>query len=542
MKFTQYPAYQKLKELAETAPDLTKEGTISAKRVESMALTSCAWKMLYATERVDEKIQKALCELATDAKVQEKMGKLQNMAVMNFVKNVEESENRRVGHTAIRNPQPGEEFSKEVTEASKIYSAELEKLKKFLPKVERYKNMIVVGIGGSYLATKAMLAALSAYQTKDRKLYFASNVDPDKIASLLEKVDLRQTLVAIVSKSGGTLEIQAQEEFLWKRYEAKGINPREHFVMVTGKGSPMDEPSKYLQIFYMWDFIGGRYSVSSMVGALPLTFMLGINVWIEFLSGLHEMDEHVRKEKDPMKNMALWGALLGIWNRNFLCHPTFAVIPYSQAMDQYSLHLQQLFMESNGKSVAQEDGSFIDWETCPVIWGTVGTEGQHSYFQAIHQGTDVIPLEFIGFKQSQFGEDEIIEGTSNQEKLLANLFAQALALAKGQKCNNHNKFFEGNRPSHILLADRLEPRTLGNLLAYHEHMVAYQGFIWGVNSFDQEGVQLGKVLAQTILELYKEKRQKGTITKTKANDAGAAFIAALEAIHERPAMKHKKTA
>lgn len=538
MKFTEYLAYQKLKELAKTAPDLTRDGEITAKRVESLTLSSCSWKMLYATERVDENIQKALCDLAAEAKVHEKMEKLQNMAVMNFVEGVE-SEKRQVGHTAIRNPNPGKEFSDDVRDASKAYFVELEKLKKFLPKIERYKNMIVVGIGGSYLGTKAILRALSAYQTKDRRLYFASNVDPDKIASLLEKIDLRNTLIVIVSKSGGTLEIQAQEEFLWKRYEAKGIPTKEHFLMVTGKGSPMDEPSKYLEIFYMWDFIGGRYSVSSMVGAVPLAFMLGMSIWIEFLNGLHEMDEHVLREKDSMKNMALWGALLGIWNRNFLGAKTFAIIPYSDGMDQYSLHLQQLFMESNGKDVAQEDASFIDWETCPVIWGTVGTEGQHSYFQAIHQGTDIIPLEFIGFKQSQYGEDEIIEGTTNQEKLLANLFAQALALAQGQKNSNKNKFFKGNRPSHILLADKLDARTLGNLLAYHEHLVAYQGFIWGVNSFDQEGVQLGKVLAKDILDLYKEKRQKGSITKTHP---ATAYLKSLDTLPDNSPSFQKKTA
>ena len=243
-----------------------------------------------------------------------------------------------------------------------------------------------------------------------------------------------------------------------------------------------------------------------------------------------------------MKNLPLWGALLGIWNRNFLNMQTLAIVPYSQAMDFWSSHLEQLFMESNGKSVAQEDGSFIEHETSPVIWGTVGTEGQHAYYQCIHQGTDPIPMEFIGFAEEQRDGDIVVEGSTNQEKLLSNLFAQSIALATGERNPNPNKYFSGNRPSHILLAPTLDPYALGTLLAYHEHYVAFQGFIWGINSFDQEGVQLGKVLANGIIELFKCKRDKGCLPKGKEGELGRAFIEELRSVQESPLKREKKPA
>lgn len=523
MKFSKYPATEKLTKLAQHAPDLTKPNAIDGKRAHEMVISALSWKMLYATERVNHEIQKALCELATQAKVHEKMERMQSMEIMNFINHFE-SEKRKVGHTAIRNPNLDAEMSPDVKNACQAYQTELKKLSHFLSNAKRYKTMVVIGIGGSFLGTKAVFQALKTFSNKDRELFFASNIDPDKLGEILEAIDLKTTLVAVVSKSGGTLEIEAQMELMKKHFERAKLDVKEHFVMVTGKGSPMDIPSSYFEIFYMWDFIGGRYSVSSMVGALPIAFMCGMDVWTEFLNGMHDMDEHALNEKDPLKNLPLWGALLGIWNRNFLSCDTYAIIPYAQALDQYSLHLQQLFMESNGKKVLQEDGSFIDWDTCPVIWGTVGTEGQHSYYQAIHQGTKVIPLEFIGFKNSQLDYDEVIDGTTNQEKLLANMFAQALALAQGQHNANHNKYFEGNRPSHCLIADHLDPYSLGNLLAYHEHYVAYQGWIWGVNSFDQEGVQLGKVLANNIIELYKQQRKHGYISPSKEQEAAISFL------------------
>lgn len=541
MKFQDYKASHELQELAKMAPNLTKPGYLNAERIKKFTLSFGKCRMLYATERVDEKICKALSHLAAEAGVHEKMDRLQNMDVMNYVNHCE-SERRRVGHTAIRNQNNTRRWSQETREAREDYQAELRKLKSFLPKMQKYQSMIVVGIGGSYLGTKAIYHALRAFQKNDKRLYFASNVDPDKIEAILKEVDLKTTLVAIVSKSGGTLEIQAEEELLRKCFEKAKLNAKEHFILVTGKGSPMDDPRRFLETFYMWDYIGGRFSVSSMVGAVPLTFIFGMGVWEEFLKGLYDMDEHALMEKDPMKNLPLWGALLGIWNRNFLHLETLAIIPYSQAMNFWSAHLQQLFMESNGKSVAQEDGSFVSQETAPVIWGTVGTEGQHAYYQCIHQGTDCIPIEFIGFASQQREGDAVICGTTNQEKLLANLFAQSIALATGEQNPNANKYFSGNRPNHMILANTLDPYTLGNLLAYHEHYVAFQGFIWGINSFDQEGVQLGKVLANDVIELFKSQREKGYMPRDKESELGRAFIEELKCVEEVSPTREKKLA
>jgi glucose-6-phosphate isomerase len=507
MKFEDLRAVKDLTNLAKNAPDLTKEGYLTDDRIRKMVASHGKWKLLYGTERVDDVILKTLSNLAHEAGVFDKMKRLQDMEVMNYVSGCE-SENRRVGHTAIRDYQSNSKASNEGKLAREDFLSEIDKLKKFMPKFDRFKSLVVVGIGGSYLGTDAVYHALKAYQTNERKLYFASNVDPDKVNAILNEVDLKTTIVAIVSKSGGTLEIQAQEELLRSKYQKANLNAKDHFILVTGKNSPMDEPENFLEVFYMHDYIGGRFSVSSVVGIVPLSFIFGVELMEEFLKGLNEMDEHALNEKDPLKNLPLLGALLGIWNRNFLGFSTLAIVPYSQAMNFWSAHLQQLYMESNGKSVNQDDGSFSTHSTCPVIWGTVGTEGQHAYYQCIHQGTDRIPLEFIGFSNPQRSGDQVISGTTNQEKLNANMIAQAVALATGEKNSNHNKFFGGNRPSHLLLAKVLDAYTLGALLAYHEHYVAYQGFIWGINSFDQEGVQLGKVLAKDVLDIYKEMREK----------------------------------
>jgi len=234
------------------------------------------------------------------------------------------------------------------------------------------------------------------------------------------------------------------------------------------------------------------------VGAVMLGFALGYDALVEILRGANEMDRK-SEEKDIKKNPALLLALLGIWNHNFLGHETVAVLPYSQALLRFPAHLQQCDMESNGKSVTR-NGEKVCCSTGPIVWGEPGTNGQHAFYQLLHQGTAIVPAEFIGFRQSQHKIDLDIKSTTSQQKLVANLLAQALALATGQKNENPNRFFAGNRPSSILLADKLDPHTMGGLLALYEAKIVMQGFIWNINSFDQEGVQLGKVLANRLLD------------------------------------------
>jgi glucose-6-phosphate isomerase len=249
----------------------------------------------------------------------------------------------------------------------------------------------------------------------------------------------------------------------------------------------------------MFDYIGGRYSATSMVGLVTLGFALGFEKVMEILAGANNVDV-AAEERDIRRNIPLLLALLGIWNHNFLGHATVAVLPYSQALSRFPAHLQQCDMESNGKSVTRQ-GKAVTWLTGPVVWGEPGTNGQHAFYQLIHQGTEVVPVEFIGFRNSQHGVDLEVAGTTSQQKLMANMLAQSLALAMGKADGNPVRYFPGNRPNSVLIADQLTPRTMGALLAIYEHRIAFQGFCWNINSFDQEGVQLGKVLANRLLEI-----------------------------------------
>jgi len=241
-----------------------------------------------------------------------------------------------------------------------------------------------------------------------------------------------------------------------------------------------------------------------------LGFAMGIEAVLEFLEGASLMDL-AAEETGLQQNLPLLLALLGVWNHTFLGSATVAVLPYSQALHRFSAHLQQCDMESNGKSVSRSGESVAPLKTGPILWGEPGTNGQHAFYQLLHQGTEVVPVEFIGFRHSQYGEDLEIEGSTSQQKLVANLLAQSLAMARGQENENLNRRFPGNRPSLILLADRLTPKIMGALLALYEAKIVFQGFCWNINSFDQEGVQLGKVLAGRVLDLMRGGREKDDV-------------------------------
>jgi len=503
--FTQLKSVQRLNELAEDPYDLTKEDSLSSKRIDSMIKESSSLKLFYATERVSDMTLAALYELAEESGALAKMADMQAGKVINCIEGFE-SENRAVLHTAMRDFFGSAETSPEALDAASLAYKELEKLTAFLKDIEGkdlYTDMVQVGIGGSDLGPRAIYMALKAFQKPGRRAHFFSNVDPDDGADVMKDLDLSKTLFVIVSKSGTTLETLTNEELVRTRLKKAGLDPKDHLIAVTGKGSPMDDPAKYLAAFYIWDYIGGRYSVTSMVGGVVLAFALGMDRLLDFLRGASFMDKAALRKDN---NLPLLSALLSIWNRNFLHMPTQAVIPYSQALSRFPAHLQQLNMESNGKRI-DKLGKPVNFETGATYWGEPGTNGQHSFFQMIHQGTTLIPVEFIGFVKSQYKQDVEFRGTSCQDKLLSNLFAQSLALATGQKSTNPNKVFMGNRPSRILLAERLDPYTLGMILSYYEHAAAFQGFLWNINSFDQEGVQLGKVLAGQFIELFALKNQ-----------------------------------
>jgi glucose-6-phosphate isomerase len=501
---TESGAYGELVRLAETPFDLTGPQALQAdNRLARYVCRSELLQLHYATQRIDENVLDSLQQLSDELHLVEQFREMRRGAVLNRIEGFA-SENRQVLHTACRDL-----FSNEPAEprASGHAKKEIDKLKGFLADLdsgkicnhrgERFDTMVHVGIGGSDLGPRSIFEALRPYGISGRKVRFIANVDPDDAAAVLAEVNLATTLVNIVSKSGTTLETQTNEQHVRLALEKAGLDPARHCLAVTGEKSPMDNPATYLRSFYMFDYIGGRYSSTSMVGAVMLGFYMGFAPVIDFLQGAAQVDR-AAEEENIRKNIPLLLALLGIWNHNFLGYPTLAVLPYSQALHRFPAHLQQCDMESNGKSVDRQ-GRSVRTRTGPIIWGEPGTNGQHAFYQLLHQGTEIVPVEFIGFRHSQYEVDAIVSGSTSQQKLLANLFAQMIAMASGQPSTNPNRSFSGNRPSCLLLAEKLTPEVMGALLATYEAKIVFQGFAWNINSFDQEGVQLGKALASGFL-------------------------------------------
>jgi glucose-6-phosphate isomerase len=502
------PASERLRKLAQNPFDLTTKGAlVQGGRIANYSCNSGLFRLLYSCQRVDEQVIDSLQELADQCGLVEQYRQMRRGSVANRIEGWE-SEDRQVLHTASRDV-----FSTDPKMASATVKtqSELDKLKKFLLEVdagtianaegEKFTSMVHVGIGGSDLGPRSIYEALKPFGIAGRSVHFIANVDPDDAASILDKIDLRRCLINIVSKSGTTLETLTNERLVVQRLREAGLNPANHCIAVTGQGSPMDNPQNYLRSFYMFDYIGGRYSTTSMVGAVMLGFYLGYEKFSDFLKGADSQD-NLAENSNIRDNLPLLLALLGVWNHNFLGYPTLAVLPYSQALHRFPAHLQQCDMESNGKSIDRL-GNEVKHRTGPIIWGEPGTNGQHAFYQLLHQGTEVVPMEFIGFKKSQFNKDIEVEGSSSQQKLLANMMAQAIAFACGKNDENPNRVFRGNRPSSTIVGDRLTPQTMGALLAIYEAKIVFQGFCWDVNSFEQEGVQLGKVLAGKILDLMK---------------------------------------
>lgn len=514
--FSDLTAVDQLQQVAGTPCDLTRPGLLSADRFADYRMSSCGFDLLYATQRLDNAVLDGLQALADEAELVDKFCAMKQGVVMNRIEGYE-SEERRVLHTACRdilreqpdNPKAAGQARQQLA-ALQSFLQSLEEGGIVNHKGDSFTTMVQVGIGGSDLGPRALCLALTAYARPNRAVRFIANVDPDDAAAVLAGLDLSRTLVNVVSKSGTTLETLTNEQLVRTAYEKAGLDPARHILAVTGEGSPMDDPEHYLASFYMYDYIGGRYSATSMVGAVTLGFLLGYDQVLDLLAGAHAMDQ-AAEERDIRNNMPLMMALTGIWNHNFLGLPTLAILPYSQALIRFPAHLQQCDMESNGKFMTRQ-GNPVRWQTGPVVWGEPGTNGQHAFYQLLHQGTEIVPAEFIGFRHSQYGRDLEVEGSTSQQKLIANMLAQSLALALGRSHENPNRYFPGNRPNSILLADRLTPYSMGALLALYEHRIVFQGFCWNINSFDQEGVQLGKVLSTRILAEIINQDKNGEVT------------------------------
>src|SRR5210317_1263018 len=417
--FDELPVYEKLIKLARNPFDLTTPGALSPDRIAKYKASAAGFDLLYSTQRVDEAVLNGLQQLADQSGAVDQFLAMKRGDVMNRIEGYE-SENRQVLHTSCRDIFSDSPYNADATQQAK---QQLDKLKVFLSQLDKgeitntrgetFTDYVNIGIGGSDLGPRALFLALAAYAPENRRVHFISNVDPDDAAAVLQNLDLSRTLVGVVSKSGSTLETLTNEEIVRAAYAEAGLNPKRHFVAITGQSSPMDNPEKYLRSFYMFDYIGGRYSATSMVGAVMLGFGLGYDAFIEILKGANDMDR-AAEERNIRENPALLLALLGVWNHNFLGYETVAILPYSQALLRFPAHLQQCDMESNGKSVTR-NGGMVSGSTGPIIWGEPGTNGQHAFYQLLHQGTTIVPAEFIGFRESQYGADLLLKGTTSQE-------------------------------------------------------------------------------------------------------------------------------
>lgn len=466
----------------------------------------------YAAKQVNETIINVLQELSDEQNLIAKYKAIYNGEVMNT------GESRKVLHHLVRG-QLGDDVLEDGKNIGEFYKKQQARYSEFADKIhageikgstgKKFEKVIQIGIGGSDLGPRAFYLALKNYVKENGGLKmtadFISNVDPDDSNDVLTDIDFETTLFVLVSKSGTTQETLTNETFVKTKMEQCGVDGfdvSKHMVAVTSETSPLAGNDAYLDSFYIDDYIGGRFSVTSAVGGVVLSLAFGPQVFAEVLEGANDVDK-ASMEIDIRKNGTLLDALIGIWEGNFLEYPVTAILPYSQALSRFPAHLQQLDMESNGKSV-NRDGEEIDYVTGPVIMGEPGTNGQHSFYQLLHQGTDVIPLQFIGFKKAQHEFDLEVQGSYSQAKLNANMVAQVVAFAKGKEDDDMNKYFAGNRPASLIHAEQLTPKCLGALLAHYENKVMFQGLMWNINSFDQEGVQLGKVLTKQVLAKGKD--------------------------------------
>jgi glucose-6-phosphate isomerase len=420
------------------------------------------------------------------------------------------TEKRAVLHVALRAP-PSERILVDGRNVVPDVHAVLDRMAGFSSRVRsgewtgrtgrRIRNVINIGIGGSDLGPVMAYEALRHYSQRDMIFRFVSNVDGTDFAESVRDLDPGETLFVICSKTFTTLETLSNARAA-RAWCLRGLGDEKavarHFVAVSTNA---DEVARFGidldNMFGFWDWVGGRYSMDSAIG-LSTMLAIGPENFRAMLAGFHAMDEHFRSAP-PERNLPLLLGLLAIWNNDFLDAPTVAVLPYEQYLKRFPAYLQQLTMESNGKHVTL-DGKRVDYQTGPIYWGEPGTNGQHSFFQLIHQGTRLIACDFIGFCQA-------LNPVGDQHDLLiANLFAQSEALAFGKTAAEvkaegtpddlvPHRAFEGNRPSNTILAERLTPATLGALVALYEHSVFVQGAIWNIDSFDQWGVELGKALA-----------------------------------------------
>jgi len=516
---TQTTAWEKLQKTYQDVKNSDMKALFlnDSERKAKYMITFDKFELDFSKNRINNTALQQLFELAEEVDLKDGIKKMFSGDFINT------TENRAVLHTALRN-KSGKPVLAKGKDVMPEVKASLQKMEDFSDKVisgkfkgysgKEITDIVNIGIGGSDLGPRMTVDALQYYRNH-LKTHFISNIDGDHVAEIVKGLNPETTLFVIVSKTFTTQETLTNAEtvkkwFLSEKFGTKESDIKHNFVAVsTNLEKVADFGIAQENIFTMWDWVGGRYSLWSAVG-LSISLALGFNNFNELLTGGYEMDEHFRTEPFQ-KNMPVILALISIWYNNFFNTESEVVIPFSQYLTQLVPYLQQLSMESNGKSV-DRDGNTIDYQTGNIIWGNTGTNVQHAFMQLVHQGTKLIPVDFIGFSNPLYGNQE------HHDKLMANFYAQAEALYLGKTkeevhlelkfTNNQHKIsellpfkvFQGNRPSNTLVIDKLSPKTLGSLITMYEHKTFVQGYIWNIFSFDQFGVELGKELAKKHLE------------------------------------------
>ncbi|GCF07567.1 glucose-6-phosphate isomerase [Dictyobacter arantiisoli] len=509
-KLTDQPSWRALKDHFQKTHDLHLRTLFAEdpKRGARFTLEAEGLYLDYSKNRITDETLKLLLNLA------ESVGLRQRIDAMFSGEKINVTEKRAVLHVALRANKDQSIIVDGQNVVPEVHAV-LDKMAGFANRVrsgewkghtgKRIRNIINIGIGGSDLGPYMAYDALRYYSDRNLTCRFVSNVDGTDFAEAVHDLDPEETLFIVVSKTFTTIETltNARSARAWSLNKLKDAGAvAKHFVAVSTNEK---EVAKFgidtANMFGFWDWVGGRYSFDSAVG-LSLMIAIGPENFKEMLAGFHAMDEHFRTAPFE-QNLPVLLALIGIWYNNFYGAETVAILPYDQYLDRLSSYLQQLDMESNGKHVDLE-GNVVNYQTGPIIWGQPGTNGQHAFYQLIHQGTKLIPADFIGFSQT------LNPVKPHHDLLMANFFAQTEALAFGKTSEEvaadgvadfqvAHRTFEGNHPTNTILAERLTPALLGKLIALYEHKVFVQGTIWNINSFDQWGVELGKVLANRII-------------------------------------------
>ncbi len=528
LPLTQRPAWKALEEHYQKMRDLHLRTLFADDpgRGERFAIEAAGIYLDYSKNRVTDETLRLLLALAASAGLRERIDAMFRGEKINV------TEKRAVLHIALRAPK-GESIVVDGEDVVPQVHAVLEKMAHFSNQVrggawtgysgKRIRNVINIGIGGSDLGPHMAYDALQYYADRRLSVRFVSNIDGNEFAEAVRDLDPAETLFIVSSKTFTTLETLTNAHSA-RDWCVRALGSEEavarHFVAVsTNAGEVKQFGIDTANMFEFWDWVGGRYSYDSAIG-LSLMIAIGPAHFYDMLAGFHEMDEHFRSAPFERNLPALLG-LIGIWYNNFFGAETVAVLPYDHYLDRLTPYFQQLDMESDGKHVDLE-GRQVNYQTGPIIWGQPGTNGQHAFYQLIHQGTKLIPCDFIGFYQA------LNPLGRHHDLLMANFFAQTEALAFGKTAGEvaqdgvpsfqiPHRTFEGNRPTNTILAERLTPRALGKLIALYEHKVFVQGTIWNINSFDQWGVELGKVLANRIIPELESKDEPALAHDSSTN-------------------------